>query len=270
MNYDNSGDDGQALVELLAVIVICFILAIGIYEIGALFHNVSVVNKALSSAASYAAEGAPYPALQAVVVEEAENLLAGAFLMQRVSPRGLILEVWNPRTGTKLGASTSGSFDYRDQCETVFGPRRKTVTPYLFWARGYTLRVGVEYEVGVYIPLLGPMTIDTVLAQSKVIQSQNDTDRDGLNDEREVEYVHWALDQDGDTEWKHPRHRDDAGFFDTENNVDVDGDGADLETDTEPYDFDNDGVEDKVDQLDNRMRYNPLLGPDGWHPAFSC
>lgn len=270
MFCDKTAEDGQALVELLAVIVICFMLAVGIYEAGAVFHNVAVVNKALSSAAGYAAQGAPYPVIQNFVVEEAENLLSGAFLTQRVSPKGLILEVWNPRTNTKLGAHSTSGMTYRDQCELVFPPGRDTVTPYLFWTQGFTVRVGIEYQVGIYLPFLGPITLDTVLAQTKVIQTHNDSDRDGLADEREAEYVQWGLLQDGDTTWKHPRHRDQVEFYDSDNNVDVDGDGVDLEPDPEPYDFDNNGIEDRFDKSDNLLRYNPLIGPDGWLPAFPC
>lgn len=270
MNATVTEDDGQALVELLFVIIICFILAVGIYEIGALFHNVTVVNKALSSAAGYAAEGARYPRIQQVMVEETENLLSGAFLAQRVSPKGLILEIWNPRTNTKLGASSAGSATYRDQCEEKLIPRRETVTPYLFWARGYSIRVGIEYGIGVYVPFLGPITVDTVLAQSKVVQNQNDTDRDGLSDEWEAEYVDWALDEDGDTEWGHPKHRDGVGFLDSDNNVDVDGDGVEENADPEPYDFNDNQVEDKFDKSNNLLEYNPLMGPRGWHANFSC
>jgi hypothetical protein len=270
--YSNS--DGQALVELMLVVVLSFILGIGFYEVGALVHNISVMNKGLSSAANYASRGAPYSKIKEVMLTESKNLLGGAFLEQEVSDDfGLILEVWNPETDSKLGTYTEGNYTYRPTCSKRLPPEKKYVTPYIFWANGYEIRVGVEYDIGIYIPFLGVMSISPTLTSAKRITAQNDIDRDGMVDSREATYVDWALDKKSslllisDTQWRHPVHRDETATLDSKSmNNDLDGDGFSVSGDTYPFDRNNDGVQDKFDKAeatnrDNMMTMNPLVGP---------
>lgn len=269
-------EEGQALVELMLIVLVTVMVGFGIYEAGALLHNISVMNKAMNSASNYAARGATYERIQEQVSEEAENLLSGAFLAQTVtSDPGLVLEVWNPETGTKLGTHTGSGHTYRSQCPESFAPGRQGVTPYIFWAQGYELRVGVRYEIGFYVPFLAPVTIDTVVSGSTRIAAQNDLDRDGLVDSREAEYVDWAMTKKAnasgmisDTQWKHPVHRDEYDTLDSNHGptLDIDDDGVPWPNDDQLYDRDNDGTEDKFDKAeasdrDNHLTMNPLVGP---------
>lgn len=268
-------ESGQALVELMLVVLVSMMIGFAIYEAGTLIHNVSVMNKAVNSASNFAARGASYERIQEQVSAEAENLLSGAFLAQTVSSEpGLVLEVWNPETEMKLGTSTNSEHSYRRQCAESLPPERRGVTPYLFWAQGYELHVGVRYEIGFYVPFLAPITVDIVIADSSRIATQNDLDRDGLVDSREVEYVQWALSEKADaagmasdTQWTHPVHRDETAVLDSSGpDVDIDGDGDTMGVDPQPYDHDNDNLEDKFDKAeptdrDNRLTMNPLMGP---------
>lgn len=264
MNQSVRSDSGQALVELLFVILFCFILGVGIFEAGVLINNLSIMNTAMDTTAKYAAAGASYDKLQEIVLRESSNLLSGASLVQDISDEGLVVMVWHPEKDVLLGASGSG----RSQCRTTFLPEHESSTPYLLWAEGYEIRVGAKYAVGFKLPFLGPITVDTVVWGSQLIDSENDLDRDGLRDQYEAEYVQWALAEKGAGAWTHPVHRDGTGEFTTNPSTDVDGDG--VSNDGQPYDFDNDGVEDKFDNGDNLLTYNPLVGPDGWHSDVPC
>lgn len=270
----NSGEDGQALVELMFVVILSFLIGIGIYEVGALVHNLSIMNKALSSASNYASRGAPYSKIKETVVVESNNLIGGAFLEQTLGQDfGVIVEVWNPETNTKLGAYTEGPYTYRKQCSGSLPPNEEYVTPYLFWANGYEIRVGVEYKIGIYVPFIYSIVTSPTLSSSQRINAQNDLDRDGMVDYREAGYVDWAMDQKSsyllisDTQWTHPVHRDETATLDSRGgNNDIDGDGNPVSGDTFPFDRDNDGVQDKFDKaepsaMENRMTMNPLIGP---------
>lgn len=261
MNPTLRSESGQALVELLFVILFCFILGVGIFEAGVLINNLSIMNTAMDTTAKYAAAGAPYDKLQDVVLRESTNLLSGASLVQDISDEGLVVTIWHPEKGVLLGSG-------RSQCKTIFIPNHKSATPYLFWAEGYEIRVGAQYAVGFKLPFLGPITVDTVVWGSQLVDAENDLDRDGLRDQYETEYVQWAMAEENAGAWLHPVHRDGTGAFTTNPSTDVDGDG--VSNDDLPYDFDNDGVEDKLDNGDNLLSYNPLVGPDGWHPDVSC
>ncbi|MFP4686476.1 MAG: TadE/TadG family type IV pilus assembly protein [bacterium] len=247
-------NSGQALVEMLLIVIVCLMIGIGIYEGGALMHNISVMNAAVDHAATYVAWGAPLHRVERALVDETVNLLASGFLYQEFGSEGLIIEIWEPRSRQKL-ASTQMTED--------LSPGREKIAEYMFWAQGYEARVGIRYGVGIYIPFLGSFTIPlTTISSSRVIQAPNDIDRDGMVDHYEAEYVGWAMDESGDGVWKHPVHRDGLGEFD-DSSVDIDGDGI-AQADTDPYDFNNDGVEDKFDPDNNLMLYNPVVGPDGF------
>jgi hypothetical protein len=255
--------------------MICFILGYGIYEVGALFHNLSVMNKAVSSSANYATRGASYSKVQNQLIQESENLIGGVFLEQTItSDPGVVLEVWNPETNTKLGASTKGNHTYRPQCSESFPPHENGVTPYLFWAQGYVLKVGVNYKIGVYIPFIGLLSVDTTIADAKRIVTSNDIDRDGMVDTHEAEYVDWAMTKkakagvSSDTKWVNPVHRDEISRFDTaeDPSLDIDGDSIPQVNDTAPYDANNNNVEDRFDKAEkndrnNHLTMNPLIGP---------
>lgn len=263
------GERGQALIELMLVILISLMIGIAIYETGALLHNLSVLDEAAHTAVVYASHGADYDTLRGAVSREAVNLMAGGFLEQTVPRGGLIVEVWNPHTNTVLGQGPN--FD-RSQCHGQFPPRRSNVAPYLFWARGYEVRVGLIYRIGFFVPFLQPITTETVVSESAIIQASNDLDRDGMNDHLEAAYVEWVMFDEtagGDTQWIHPVHRDGLDTHDVDTGVDIDGDGTSIRFDPKPYDFDDNNVEDQYEQDDgnqtkNRMRFSPLMGPDGW------
>lgn len=268
VNY--SEENGQALIELMFVVILSFIMGVGMYEVGALVHNLSVLNKAMDSAANYASRGAPYEKVKEVVILESNNLMGGAFLEQTIeNDFGLILEVWNPETNTKLGAYTEGQYTYRSQCSTSFAPRKENVTPYLFWANGYEIRTGVEYKIGIYIPYIYTIVVSPTISSSKIISVQNDLDRDGMVDSREAGYVAWAMEQKfpSDTQWKNPVHRDETGSLDSSSiRDDIDGDGDTVQVDPLPFDRDNDRVQDKFDKaepamMNNNLTMNPLVGP---------
>jgi len=266
---------GQALVELLLAIIVCSILAVGIYETGALFHNVSIMNQAISSATHYAAQGADVQTIEEAVVDEAENLFSGAFLRQNIaSDTGLVIKVKNPETDQQLGEDDDGGHTFRPQCTESLPPEEPRVSPYLFWAQGYEIQLGIRYRIGIYIPFLQALSVDMVLSDSKRITAQNDLDRDGLVDDREAEYVDWAMEEKAnvtgllsDTTWTHPVHRDETATLDTSgDDIDIDGDGDTLAADTQPYDRDNDGIEDQYDKAErsdrvNLLTMNPLVGP---------
>lgn len=260
-------EDGQALVELMFVVIFCFILGVGIFETGALVNNLSIMNTAMETAANHAAAGAPYERIQEVAVRESVNLMSGPFLAQTVSEDGIIVEVWHPERNHKLGADDQNGTGYRPHCNDWLLPRRASVSPYIFWSQGYEIRVGINYKIGFYLPFLGTVDLDMLISESKTIDAENDLDRDGLNDHYEVEYVQWAMRQDGAGNWVHPVHRDGTGNF-TTSAADFDGDG--VSNDDLPFDFDNDGTEDKLDKGDNQLQYNPLMGPTGWKPGFPC
>jgi hypothetical protein len=115
---------------------------------------------------------------------------------------------------------------------------------------------------------MGPLTVDGLVWGSQRISAENDLDRDGLRDQYEVEYVQWAMAEEGAGRWKHPVHRDETGDFTSDPDADHDGDG--VSGDSLPYDYDNDSLEDKMDVEDNLLDYNPLVGPLGWHPDVPC
>jgi len=262
-------ESGQALVELLLVILISLMIGIAIYETGALLHNLSVLDEAAHTAVVYASHGADYDTLRDAVNREAVNLMAGGFLEQTVPRGGLIVEVWNPHYDRVLGHGGSPS---RSQCHEAFSPGRSNVAPYMFWARGYEIRVGLIYRIGFYIPFLKPITTQTVISESAIIQASNDLDRDGMNDHWEVAYVEGAMRAPvtSDTPWKHPQHRDGADtYYDVSRGVDIDGDGMPIADDDRPYDRDNNNVEDQFerdpgDGSVNKMEFSPLMGPAGW------
>ena len=268
MNEFNQSESGQALVELLFVILFCFVLGIGIFESGVLINNISIMNTAMDTTAKYAAAGAPYEKLQDVVIRESNNLLAGASLVQEISEEGLVVQVWHPEYDVKLGSYSGGGTSARPQCNQTLTPENSSTTPYLFWTEGYEIRVGVRYGIGFKLPFMEPITVESLVWGSKLIDAENDLDRDGLRDQYEVEYVQWAMAADSAGSWRHPIHRDGTGEFTTNPSTDVDGDG--VSNDSLPFDYDNDEREDKLDKEDNLLEYNPLVGPDGWHSAIPC
>jgi len=249
------GEAGQALVEMLIIMLVCIMMGVGIYEAGAFFHNVSVINAAVETGATYASRGAPYGRIQRAVERETLNLLSGAFLSQFIPERGIIVEIWNPRTNEVLAPTTESD---------RFPPKREFVAEYLFWAQGYEARVGVNYRIGIYIPFLRAIVVEQTIASTRTIQVTNDLDRDGMVDSREASYLDWRRAVDGLSAWQHPMHRDHGDTLDTDADVDIDGDGFMTDSDTYPYDFDNDGMEDKFDAGNNDLSYNPVVGPGGW------
>jgi len=251
----SNNQGGQAMVEMILVVIISLMIGIGIYEAGAFLHNVSVLSAAVEHAATYASYGAPVEKVEEALIREGRNLLAGAFSHQKFDPQGIIIEVWNPVTREKI-APTEYSEEFR--------PYRSRIAEYMFWAAGYEIRVGLNYRAGVYIPFAGPLTIPfTTIVSARTIQAANDIDRDGMVDHYEVEYIAQALAIEGDTTWKHPVHRDKTGKIDGPD-VDIDGDGMIAAEDEYPYDFKNDGIEDKFAPGENRLDYNPVIGPRGW------
>lgn len=215
-------NDGQALIELMGIIVICTMIGFGIYEAGVLFHNVSVLNQAMETASLYAAQGAPVDEIRSVVYDEAENLMGGALLEQRVlradDASSIIVEIWNPRTDRSLVTEYTPN-------EQKFAPRKTHIAPYLFWAQGYEIRVGVYYQIGIYVPFVKTFALTTSIVGSRTIDAPNDTDRDGMVDSQEVEYLGWWLEQQG-KKWVHPVHRDGYDTMDTTDGADIDGDTA--------------------------------------------
>ncbi|MGM0380494.1 MAG: TadE/TadG family type IV pilus assembly protein [bacterium] len=248
-------ENGQALVEMVVIVIISLMIGIGIYEAGVFLHNVSVLNAAVDHAATYASRGAPVEKIEAALIREGRNLLVGAFSQQEFDPEGIIIQVWNPATGEKLAPTQNSEY---------FLPRRKRVAEYMFWAEGYEIRVGLNYKAGIYIPFAGPVTIPfTTVTSARTIQAANDIDRDGMVDHYEAQYVAHVLKEVEDMKWKHPVHRDETGEIDSRD-VDIDGDGTVSSSDDYPYDFNNDGREDKYSPGDNRLNYNPVVGPSGW------
>lgn len=248
-------DRGQALVEMLVIMLISIMIGVGIYEAGAFFHNISVMNAAVETGATYASRGAPFDAIQRGIEEETINLLSGAFLSQYIPEKGVVIEVWNPTTGNKI-APTAQSQE--------LPPGRQHVAEYMFWAQGYEARVGVIYRIGIYLPFLREIVVEQTIVSTRTIQASNDVDRDGMVDSQEASYVGWRRSMDGLPVWKHPLHRDQSDTLDTEQDVDIDGDGLSGTSDTFPYDFNNNGTEDKFDEEQNDLQYNPVVGPGGW------
>ncbi len=252
---ESGSENGQALVEMVVIVVLALMIGIGIYETGVFLHNVSVLNAAVDHAATYASWGAPVEKIEAALVREGRNLLVGAFSRQEFDPDGIIIEVWNPVAGEKIAPT---------EFSEEFMPNRSRVAEYMFWAEGYRIKVGLNYRAGIYIPFAGPVTIPfTTIVSSRTIQASNDIDRDGMVDHYEAEYIAHALALEGDTIWKHPVHRDKTGKLDGPD-VDIDGDGTIAAEDDYPYDFTNDGTEDKFAPGQNRLDYNPVIGPRGW------
>ncbi|MFB6346786.1 MAG: hypothetical protein ABEK50_13660 [bacterium] len=220
-NSSNPEEGGQALVELMAVIIILTFMAVGIYETGALIHNISVMNTGMETAATLAAHGAPFEVVRNQIYDEADNLLAGAFLEQRIvedeqKGSNIYVEIWNPRTNEPLVTS------YTPHQET-FSPQINNVAPYMFWTEGYQVRIGVLYEIGIYVPFIRSFTLDFSIVGTRIIQVSNDVDRDGMVDSMEVEYLGWWLDNQGKT-WSHPVHRDKSDTLDSNVDADIDGD----------------------------------------------
>jgi len=145
---------GQALVELMVVILISLMVGIGIYEAGAFFHNVSVINRAVETGASYASYGADFETVRDVIHRETLNLISGAFLSQFIPEQGVIVEVWNPISGNKLAPSS-----HADE----FPPNRRTVAEYMFRAQGYEIRVGVIYRIGITVPLVRNIVVEQTI-----------------------------------------------------------------------------------------------------------
>lgn len=246
---------GQAMIEMVLIVLICLMIGIGIYEGGVMLHNMSVMNAAVDHAATYVSWGAPLPRVKQALTDEAVNLLASPFFQQEFGEEGLIIEIWDPGSNRRLAPT---------QMVEDLSPGWQYIAEYMFWAQGYEARVGIRYSVGIYVPFLGPFTIPlTTVSSSRVIQAPTDIDRDGMVDHYEAEYVGWAMEVESDTTWKHPAHRDGVGELDGPL-VDIDGDGGIAQNDTYPYDFNNDGTEDKYDPDNNRMRYNPVSGPRGF------
>lgn len=256
-----AGQDGQALIELMLIVVLCIIIGFGIYEGGILFHNISVMNRGISRAASYAAHGASMEHINRSVTHEAKNLMGSAWIAQRADTEGIKVQIVNTENDTLIGPT---------QYSDLFEPGKQLVTSYLFWAQGYEVRVSLGYRIAWNLPYIRTFYVPLRITGSQAILAPNDIDRDGLVDHREQAYVEYALAEDyptgysnGDTVWIHPVHRDGYDTLDTDPDADVDGDSL-TTNDTFPYDFDNDAVEDKYDPGDNQMEYNPRLGPTGW------
>jgi Flp pilus assembly protein TadG len=279
VNRTVSNEDGQALVELAFVLVFTLMVGYGFYEVGALIHNLSVMQKSIDTVADYATKGASIEKLREEMIESSENLLSTAFIQQDIGEKGIIIEIWNPHTGQKLGAYSENGLNYREQCSQTLAPRSRHVTPYIFWARGYEFRLGVRYTVGIFIPFLGNLITVRTMSSTRTMRSQNDLDRDGLVDSREANYVNWRMNQPGGPgdDWTHPRHRDSNPNYDSDAGVDIDGDGNSISSDTAPYDYNNNGTGDMFEPasasagvMTNLLYYNPLVGPDGWDPDFPC
>ncbi|MFB6354998.1 MAG: TadE/TadG family type IV pilus assembly protein [bacterium] len=218
MNRIQAGSEsGQAMIELLGIMFICIMIGVGIYEAGSFFHNVSVMNHAMENAATYAAQGAPMDEIKEMVEREGANLMAGALLQQTIlmedtdsdTASSIIVEIVNPRTNKTL---THGYRDYEDIHGPFDGedysPNRENIAPYVFWAQGYEVRVGVYYRIGIYVPFVKSFVVEQPIVGSRIIQASNDVDRDGLVDSQEIELFGEEMDQDGQA-WDHPKHRND-------------------------------------------------------------
>ncbi len=238
------GTSGQALVELVAIIIICLLMAFGIFELGAYLHNISVLHRSTDNASLYASYGAPIERIKEVFELESANLLSTPFLYQQLDLDQLFVEIWNPYSGEKIAPLDSTDFPFD---KPRLEPAIEGVASYLFWAQGYEIRVGLAYRVGIYIPFLGPLALSRPIGSTRVIQTSNDLDRDGLVDAWEPGYLLYYLDQTGDTEWIHPSHLDYTGQFDADINVD--------------YDYNNSGIENKFDAGNNLLYQNPAVGP---------
>lgn len=220
MTEQSPAEGGQALVELMGIVVICLMIGFGIYEAGVLFHNVSVINQSMETASLYAAQGARMDKIQDLIYDEAGNLMGGALLEQRIieadEGSNIIVEIWNPATDEPLVTEYTPN-------QEEFGPRMKNVAPYMFWAQGYEIRVGVYYQIGIYVPFLKAFEISLPIVGSRTIDAPNDIDRDGMVDSREVEYIAYDIYPD---EWEHPKHRDNYDTMDTTSGAEIDGDLA--------------------------------------------
>lgn len=256
-------EEGQALVELLVIMLICLMMGIGIYEAGAFFHNVAVLNRAVETGATMASHGAPFTEVENAIVQESKNLLAGAFLSQTIPENGVMIEVWNPISGNQIAPT---------QQATEFHPGKPNVAEAMFRAQGYEVRVGVMYRIGILIPFLPPIVVDQTIVGTRTIQSPNDTDRDGMVDSQEAGLLQWCT---GDS-WSHPVHRDLQDTMDTDPGADIDGDGLSGGGDSMPYDFNNNATEDRFDEdnrqgpSENDLQLNPVVGPNDWASLPFC
>ncbi len=235
---------GQAIVELAVVIFVCLAMAFGIFEIGVYIHNISVLNRAADSASLYASYGAPIENIEEVFVSESSNLLYSAFIYQELDTAQLFVDIYNPYTGDKIAPLETTDFPF-DQPRLE--PARELIAPYLFWAQGYEIEIGLNYLVGFQIPFLRALTASRPIVSRRVIQTANDLDRDGLVDSWEAGYLLWFLDQTGDTEWVHPSHLDYTGEVDSVIQPDYDHSGS--------------GIENKFDPGNNLLYQNPAIGP---------
>jgi len=254
---------GQALVELLLVVVVALMFAFGIFELGVYVHNLAVLSRTADNAAHYASYAAPLPRLEEVFSRERANLLPTAFSYQDYDPDEITVEIYNPHENRRLAPLETDEFPFD---EPRLAPGKENVAPYLFWTQGYRIVVSVDYAVGIKIPFLPPLTFNQRVRGSQIIQVSNDIDRDGLVDSWEAGYVLYYLNEiyEGggvDREWVHPSHRDYTGQLDTVGDPDIDGDGLAKSEDEYPYDYTNDGIEDKFDVGNNRLYQNPAVGP---------
>jgi hypothetical protein len=260
---EEKADGGQALVEVLVIMIICLMIGVGIYEAGAFFHNVAVMNSAVESAATVASHGAPFRKVERIVVRESKNLLAGAFLSQYIPEKGVIVEVWNPVSGNQLAPT-----QHADQ----FHPGEPFVAEAMFRARGYEVRVGVIYRIGITMPFLQPIVVEQTIVGTRTIQSPNDIDRDGMVDSQEAALLQSCT----GNSWSHPVHRDQQNTLDAESGADIDGDGLAGGSDSLPYDFNNNGIEDRMDEdnrqgpRENDLIFNPVVGPNDWSSLPGC
>lgn len=291
-----SGEKGQAIVELLAVVVIFAFVGLAVLETGMLYHNMNVLSNGLKEATWAASYGAHNDKISMIMNDAAEDIVLGAFMMHRSDT--FQVSVWQPGNDT---GTVETAIDPLSPTEPVkftghmLVNGRASRAANLYRAEGYSIRLGVTYTVSFFVPLFGSAPLFSAripLTVSEPIHATNDEDRDGLVDLYEPELLLGAA---GLLSYAPLSHLDN-GASDTPlaSDLDIDGDGRlDIDEDTPvaygqgisgdratisnwQYDFDNDNEnstlvsrEDKYEKAStstdtqSRLRHPVIGGPPG-------
>lgn len=286
-------EGGQALIELLAVVVIFSFLGIATLEAAVLYRNLNVVSNGLKEATWAAAYGAHDREINRILDDMALNLLGGAFLAY--TAESFVIEVHQPAGDTVRSENYIAPFDDLTRDEVFSGGKRNQRAAYLYRAEGMSVRLGLLFEIGYFVPFFGTNQMISVrlpLAVAQPVAVRNDEDRDGLVDLYEPELFVAALGLPwsplshidfNDSEAADPQ--DTAGenpVSDTPARVWSNIDGDTLYDINDPpgaqgalvifafnYDWNNDGIEDRYEApaanaADTRTMINhPVIGGPG-------
>jgi len=177
---------GQALIEIIFVVLLFMFIGMMVYETGILYYNVNMVSNSLKQAVWLASLGATDEEIINVITAVDEHLLKSVFMEHQVSD--FALEVWAKTPGGEYDIAPLVSDDQFSPGTYNASTRRRAA--YIWRAQGLNVRLSLNYKIGYVSPYFGatPVILVTMpLSASQAVMVRNDEDHDGLVDLYEPE-----------------------------------------------------------------------------------